>query len=302
VTGVDPNAQRSAVAAIEGLLAELSTRVGAGTVAQRRWALRELLRYTAETSGRAEHRVSVAELLDPYTVLSWLYAAENPEHTPVRQLGDPRRPATTASQRARTASVRALAVHAGVPLPDLTMPASTPMSLPGPDLLAALAARLSGPAPLGILPPAWIRFGAMARLILDTAVLEKDLATMRTDDVDVAGGTVRMALDEVERSVRMPADTRHAMSVWLDVRHDLVSRLTGGTVQALWVRVAATAIGATVAAPGLPLSDRGLRKHWHAVMTALEPELGLREVSPQVVRLAVRGRGGSAQPAGAAAR
>jgi len=301
VTGVDASRHRSAVAAVEELLAQLSARVGAGTVAQRRWALRELLRYTAETSGRAENRVSVAELLDPYTVLSWLYAAENPQHTPVRQLGDPRRPATTASQRARTASVRALAVHTGMPLPDLRMPASAPMSLPGPDLLAALAERLSGRAPLGILPPAWIRFGAMARLILDTAVLEKDLAAMRTGDVDVRTGTVRIVLGESERSVRMPEDTRRAMSVWLDVREELVGRLSGGTVQALWVRVAATAIGATVAAPGLPLSDRGLRKHWHAVMAALESELGVGELSPQAVRLAVRGRG-AAQPAGAEAR
>ena len=301
MTAVDASPHRTAVAAIDSLLAELSARVGPGTVAQRRWALRELLRYTAETTGRAEHLVTVAELLDPYSVLSWLYAAENPEQTPVRQLGDPRRPATTASQRARTASVRALATHAGVPLPDLTMPASTPMSLPGPDLLAALTARLAGPTPLGILPAAWIRFGAMARLILDTGVLEKDLATMRTADVDVEHGTVRLVLDDVERSVRMPADTRHAMSVWLDVRHDLVSRLTGGAVQALWVRVAATAIGATVAAPGLPLSDRGLRKHWHSVMDALDGDLGVGSLSPQAVRLAVRGRR-AGQPAGTAAR
>jgi integrase len=301
MTAVDAGPHRTAAAAIESLLAELTTRVGAGTVAQRRWALLELLRFAAGSTGRDEHRVTLTELLDPYTVLSWLYAAENPEHTSVRQLGDPSRPATTASQRARTASVRALATHAGVALPDLTMPASTPMSLPGPDLLAALTARLGGPTPMGILPAAWIRFGAMARLILDTAVLEKDLATMRTADVDVEAGTVRLVLDDVERTVRMPADTRHAMSVWLDVRHDLVSRLAGGDVQALWVRVAATAIGATVAAPGLPLSDRGLRKHWHAVMDALDGDLGDGSLSPQAVRLAVRGRR-PAQPAGADAR
>jgi hypothetical protein len=128
-------------------------------------------------------------------------------------------------------------------------------------------------------------------------VLEKDLATMRTGDIDLERATARVVLDGAERPVRMPAGTRHAMAVWLDVRESLVARLTGGTVHALWVRVAATAIGAAVAAPGLPLSDRGLRKHWHAVMAALEPELGLRDLSPQAVRLAVRGRG---QPAGAA--
>lgn len=281
---------RGAEAAIEGLLAQLSERAGSSTVAQRRWALRELLRYTAETSERAEQQVTVGDLLEPYTVLSWLYAAENPGPTPLRQLGDPRRPATTASQRARTASVRALAAYAGVPLPDLRMPASAPMALPGPDLLAALTDRLSGPAPLGIVPPAWIRFGAMARLIVDTAVLEKDLATMRTSDVDLRAGTVRMVLDETGRTVRMPAETRHALSRWLDVRAGLVGRLTGGTVHALWVRVAATAVGATVVVPGLPLSDRGLRKHWHAVMDALDGELGVGAVSPQAVRLAVRGR------------
>jgi integrase len=287
------DAGRNAEAAIDGLLTELSQRAGTSTVAQRRWALRELLRYAAETSERGEHQLTVAELLEPYTVLSWLYAAQNPEQIALRQLGDVRRPATTASQRARTASVRALAAYADLPLPDLTMPASPPMVLPGPDLLAALTDRLGGPTPLGIMPAAWIRFGAMARLILDTAVLEKDLATMRTADVDLDGGTVRMVLEETPRTVRMPPDTRHAMSVWLDVRENLVSRLTGGTVHALWVRVAATAIGATVAVPGLPLSDRGLRKHWHAVMTALDDELGVGAVSPQAVRLAVR-----AQPAG----
>ena len=284
------NENRSAESAIEELLADLTGRVGAGTVAQRRWALGELLRYTAHTLGRPEPAVTVGQLLDPYTVLAWLYEAENPQEVPLRRLGDPRRPAASPSQRARAASVRALATHLGTALPDLRMPKPAPRPLAPDPLLRTFAGRLAGPTPRGLLPDAWTRFTAIARLVLDTGAAEKDLAVLRITDLDLPAATLTMTLDGTRQPVRLPAATCHAMTNWLAVRDTLVARLTGSAPTALWVRVAATSIGRVTAAPGLPLSERGLRKHWSAVITALEPELDGADLSLQTVQLAVRAR------------
>lgn len=247
----------------------------------------DLAGHTAAVRGIPVHRLTVTELLAPDSIATWLAAAEDGK---TRERGTGR--SSQAAQRARLASVRALAVHVGLPMPSV-MSLPRVARLPGFDRSeAAVAVRILAerrPAPIG--EEHWIRTTALASLVVDTGARVGELAVLRIEDLGFAaggaGGTVRVPhrppghrlppgtdlYDPAHmRTATFGGNTARLLRRWLDIRGRLVDGLQGGDPRRLWVAVGAggDVNGPPGQRPGMPLSSRSLHRSWRRVADLLE--------------------------------
>ncbi|MBO3093420.1 hypothetical protein [Cellulomonas dongxiuzhuiae] len=157
-----------------------------------------------------------------------------------------------------------------------------------------LLARAEGRRPHGVSWHVWVRFRAHALTLADTGATERDLA--RACVTDLAADRTALVLDGTTHGLGEPA--RHAVGTWLSSREQLVATLQGSPPPQLWVRAHPSVHPRTgaVAAVGMPITARGLRKAFQDVVAALvdgDPRLGtctvahVRALAP--VRTAARG-------------
>lgn len=279
---------RTALRAIDSLDAALAADGRrAATRRQRRWALTDLARHAAAVCGVSLQRLTVADMLAPESVASWLAAAGRGQ-TRARGGGQ----SSAAAQRARLASVRALASHLRAPVPALPRLPRVER-LPSPDEAdAVFAIRILGRSrPVGLREKHWIRTTALAALVLDTGARIGELSAVRLTDLSLAAPTgggevtlpdrppghrlpigVELYDPAYMRTMRFGAPTADAVRRWLTVRRRLVAGLEGGDPQALWVAVGAggDADGPAGQRPGMPLSSRSLHRSWRRTAGLLD--------------------------------
>lgn len=230
----------------------------ASTTSVHRWALGGL----AETWGDEP----LGSVLRDGGVVRWLTSPT----------GSGREP-SPATVRQRAAAVRALlgfavehrmldAGTADAAGPTLRRPATPPVQRP-PEPATLLLERLAGSRPYGVSRDVWVRFRAHVRLLAATGAPERDLG--RACVADVADDRASLQVAGVRHLLDDP--TRHALAAWLPVRAGLVATLQGSPPAHLWVRVHPSVHPRTgaVAAVGMPITARGLRKAFTDVVAAL---------------------------------
>lgn len=243
---------------------------------QRRWALADLVTYTAlRTHPRRPRVADVSAAL----LTQWVGAA-----------------GSVSSARARAAAARALlgdavpgdAVAVGVgrrPRGPLSIAHPSPV-VGDADRGRLLLARLDAGPPPRFPQRLWVRFAAHTYLASATAAPERVLAHLPLSAVDAGIGQVRTPTGEV---VRLPGPARAALRDWVGVRREAVSALTGSAPSALWVRLhpSRDRRRGTLAPAGLPISPRGLRLAFTTATSALaSQDPRLRGVEMRDVRAA----------------
>ncbi|GIG39836.1 hypothetical protein [Cellulomonas phragmiteti] len=130
-----------------------------------------------------------------------------------------------------------------------------------------LVARALGRRPHGVSHHVWIRFRAHVLTLADTGAHERDLG--RACVTDLADDRAGLVLQGTRHAVG--ETTRHAMTAWLASRAELVATLQGTPPPQLWVRAHPSVHPRTgaVAAVGMPITARGLRKAFQDVVAAL---------------------------------
>jgi len=130
-----------------------------------------------------------------------------------------------------------------------------------------LLARVAGRRPHGVSWHVWVRFRAHVLTLADTGAPERDLGAARLADLGEDRASVTLGGTRYE--VSEPA--RHALTAWLASRRDLVATLQGSPPHQLWVRAHPSVHPRTgaVAAVGMPITARGLRKAFQDVVAAL---------------------------------
>lgn len=229
-----------------------------GTARAYRWALTDLAR-TAQDE-------ALAGVLSGPVLGLWLTSptgsGREPSAASVRQRATAARGLVRFAVENRLVDVAA----ADTALETLQRPATPPVSrdtAPGRLLLA----RVSGRRPHGVSWPVWVRFRAHVLALADTGATERHLAQARL--ADLAGDRTTVRLDGVSHA--LGDATRHALTAWLAVRQELVATLQGSPPPQLWVRAHPSVHPRTgaVAAVGMPITARGLRKAFSDVVVAL---------------------------------
>ncbi|WP_052748200.1 hypothetical protein [Cellulomonas sp. FA1] len=130
-----------------------------------------------------------------------------------------------------------------------------------------LLARVGGRRPHGVSWEVWVRFRAHVRVLADTGASERDLARACVADLAADATTLRL----VDARHELSDPTRHTIEQWLPVRAALVATLEGSPPPQLWVRAHPSVHPRTgaVAAVGMPITARGLRKAFTEVLAAL---------------------------------
>lgn len=130
-----------------------------------------------------------------------------------------------------------------------------------------LLVRAAGGRPHGVSWHVWVRFRAHVMVLADTGAPERDLGSARLEDL----GEDRAGLTLAGTRYAVGEPTRHALTAWLASRQDLVATLQGSPPRQLWVRAHPSVHPRTgaVAAVGMPITARGLRKAFQDVVTAL---------------------------------
>ncbi|MBD7916863.1 hypothetical protein H9657_01020 [Cellulomonas sp. Sa3CUA2] len=130
-----------------------------------------------------------------------------------------------------------------------------------------LLARAEGRRPHGVSWHVWVRFRAHALTLADTGATERDLA--RACVTDLAADRTALVLGGTAHE--WGESTRHAVTTWLSSREQLVATLQGSPPPQLWVRAHPSVHPRTgaVAAVGMPITARGLRKAFQDVVAAL---------------------------------
>ena len=131
-----------------------------------------------------------------------------------------------------------------------------------------------------------IRLLAMMGVVLDTGARAGELCAMRLDDLAPDLSTVHFHRRPQARRVSEPtaerlplsAGTRVAVRRWLAERHEIMSRLEGAEVTALWVSVRGNHLerpdGSSLPRPaGMPLQPRGLRRAYERAVNELNTDL-----------------------------
>lgn len=221
--------------------------LSAATARQRRWVLNrmstdpELLRAPASELHRA---------LD-----TWL--SNLPPTMPL-----PTRAALTSAAR----QLLTHAQHHGLTPPGRPrwhLPAPTPTSTP-PAHITALVAALSNDPPEPWPAALWARTRAHTFVLHDTGATLQAAANLTLDDLEPSGICLAATVHP------LPIYTRVALKAWLEARTHLTSHLQGTPPTALWVRAhPARRPDGTLAAAGLPISDRGLRMAYNTTLKML---------------------------------
>ncbi|BAJ27110.1 MULTISPECIES: site-specific integrase [Kitasatospora] len=280
-----PAAAAPSIAALDTLV-DHACRPPTGTsrAKQLRWVAGELR--TALERGALPPAAgrSLGALLAPDALAAYLAAAgqgllrrkpaARPDHAP------------PASLRVREDCLRILAATAGL---TVTLPAREPARV---ELRPVVAAR-----PRGLLlahleqttrpghSDARTRILAIIGTVLDTGCRAGELCALRTTDLDLRRGTVRLTRLPQHRDPRTPpatetlplsAATRAALRHWLTARARLTTRDPAAppgpgnqTTDALWVSVAPSGHPR----PGLPLHFRGLARAYARAVDDLNTEM-----------------------------
>jgi integrase len=271
-----PGPDAAALGVISDYLCDLAASgVSRALVRQRSWALREAVLFAAV---RASHDVTPGEpltrearsALEPATALvrlgeltgqdfadAWLALAD-----PVLR-GAP--VAVPATQRARAASLRALARFAGVGEPGhlegkpalraiLTEPQVT-------TALQALSTRLPGRG-----PDDQVRLAAILSVMSVWPVRSQDLSALRLAHLQDDGREVVLAVvaDGTPQPV-LSGVAAQRIREWIAVREGLVAALQGGPVYSLWTSIRSNSRpggprGSLPLPAGMPLKPRGLQR------------------------------------------
>lgn len=275
--------------AVARYLPTLEGDVRPSTLRAYRWALTDL----ATTWGREP----LEEVLAGERLTLWLAApmagGREPSPASVRQ----RATATRALVRWAVAERVLDAATAATALELLRRPATPPadrQTAPARVLLA----RAAGGRPHGVSWHVWVRFRAHVMLLAETGAPERVLgrallADLVPDRTHVVLAGERYALRDT---------TRHALGTWLEAREELVATLQGSPPPQLWVRAHPSVHPRTgaVAAVGMPITARGLRKAFGDVVLALvghDPRLHGCSVA-HVRALAPRREGAPERPDG----
>lgn len=247
---------------------------------QRGWALREAVLFAAARRVRAAEpggvgpggelsaperdraeglcaRVTLGELFAEAFVDEWVEHAD-----PVLRgvTGH-----NSATQRARVASLRALAAFAGAEAPGHRHAHPVPRAvLTGPEVDAALAAltlRLPGRG-----PDDHVRLGAVLAVMSVWPVRSAELSALELSQLRHEADGVHLVVgtpDDDPRVLRGPAAER--LRDWLAVRSGLVAALEGGPVRTVWTSIKSNSRpggprGSLPLPPGMPLKPRGLQR------------------------------------------
>jgi integrase len=241
-------------------------------VRQRGWALREAVLFAAAL---ARHDLTAGEELTGEQRVGLRPAtAQVPLRELTRQgfadvwlaLADPvLRGVPTpvpATQRARVASLRALAGFAGADVPDhLEGKPRLREVLTPPQITAALGA-LSGRLP-GRGPHDQVRLAAVLAVMSVWPVRSAELAALRVAQVRDDGGSVAVAVGPGAVPVLRGVAAQRVRE-WLAVRAEIAAALQGGRVHAFWTSIRSNSRpGDTRSLPlpaGMPLRPRGLQR------------------------------------------
>ncbi|MFK0191105.1 tyrosine-type recombinase/integrase [Kitasatospora sp. NPDC090308] len=257
---------------------------GASRAKQLRWVAGELRTALERGAIPPTAARSLAALLAPDTLAAYLTAAER-GLLRRRPAARPEHP-SPASIRVREDCLRILGVQAGVPL---TLPER---DLPKVALRSVVAAR-----PRGILlahlehaarpgqGDARTRILAIIGTVLDTGCRAGELCALRTHDVDLRRGTIRLTRLPQHRdphappateTVALSGTTRAALRHWLAARARLTVRDAAQppgpgneTTDALWVSIAPSGHPR----PGLPLHFRGLARAYARAIHDLNTDM-----------------------------
>ncbi|QKW18401.1 site-specific integrase [Kitasatospora sp. NA04385] len=257
---------------------------GASRAKQLRWVAGELRTALERGALPPTAARSLTALLAPDALAAYLTAAERGllRRKPAAR---PDRP-SPASMRVRENCLRILATHADIPL---TLPDRDP---PPVELHPVVTAR-----PRGILlahldhatrpgqSDARTRILAIIATVLDTGCRAGELCALRTDDVDLHRGTIRLTRLPQHRDPQAPpatetialsATTRAALRHWLTARAHLTLRdparppgPDNQTTPALWVSIAPSGHPR----PGLPLHFRGLARAYARAVHDLNTDM-----------------------------
>ncbi|MCC2314837.1 hypothetical protein [Cellulomonas xiejunii] len=223
-----------------------------------RWALRNL----AETLGDD----SFGKVMAGDSLSLWLASPTGGGHEP--SAASVRQRATAARGLVRFAVEARLLdpATADIALQALRRPATPPV-LRDTAPARLLLARAAGRRPHGVSWHVWVRFRAHVLTLADTGAPERDLGAARL--TDLGEDRVSLTLGGTRHALGEP--TRHAMTAWIASRHDLVATLQGSPPRQLWVRAHPSVHPRTgvVAAVGMPITARGLRKAFQDVVAAL---------------------------------
>ncbi|WP_049649469.1 site-specific integrase [Kitasatospora sp. MY 5-36] len=282
------DAPTTAAPSVEALdaLAERACRppTGISRAKQLRWVAGEL-RTALERGALAPTAAgSLTLLFAPDTLADYLTAAERGllRRKPAARPDQ----ASPASMRVREDCLRILGALGGI---TVTLPDRNP---PRVELRPMVAARprsiLLGHLEHSARPgrsESRSRILAIIGTVLDTGCRAGELCALRTDDVDLRHGTIRLTRLPQHRNPRttpatmtvgLSGPTRAAMSHWLTVRSRLVARdatepLGPGneTTEALWVSIAPSGHPR----PGLPLHFRGLARAYARAINDLNTEM-----------------------------
>lgn len=232
------------------------TGASASTRRQRRWALVEAVKFTAETTGVPVDAVTIETLLRPDIASGWLTSAA----TGNMHSRGPHRQSSRAALRARLATIRAVADHLDLLAPDITVPTvATAPRLSEAEARAAIRSLLGGPPPR-MQRATWARTASLAALVVDTG---ERLGALVPVTVDEVGPSVTV-LDRAGDRVALSPETRSVLISWLAERATLVQRLEGTAPPQLWVTTRTVTIGsgrdARLHPAGLPLTERALHQ------------------------------------------
>ncbi|MGW6914186.1 site-specific integrase [Kitasatospora sp. NPDC054939] len=273
---------------------------GASRAKQLRWVAGELRTALERDAIPPTAASSLTALLAPETLAAYLTAAEQgllrrkPTTHPDR--------ASPASMRIREDCLRILGTRAGItvtlPERDLPQTALRPVVTARPrSILLGHLEHTTHPGRSA----SRSRILAIIGTVLDTGCRAGELCALRTDDVDLRSGTIRLTRLPQHRNphttpatetIALSGPTRAAIRHWLTIRGHLVVRDTtkhpgpgNETTDALWVSIAPSGHPR----PGLPLHFRGLARAYaratHNLNTDMAAEPGWQPLPRRMEQL-----------------
>ncbi|MGW4807466.1 site-specific integrase [Kitasatospora sp. NPDC004272] len=257
---------------------------GASRAKQLRWVAGELRTALERGAVPPTAAASLDALLAPATLAAYLTAAEQGllRRKPAARPDQP----SPASMRVREDCLRILATEAGLPLalPDRDRPAVALREVVAARSRSILLGHLESATRPGQ-SAARTRILAIIATVLDTGCRAGELCALRTHDLDLRRGTIRLTrlpqhrdphAPPVTETIALSGTTRAALRQWLTVRARLTVRDAARppgpdneTTAALWVSIAPSGHPR----PGLPLHFRGLARAYARAVHDLNTDM-----------------------------